>query len=93
MTLAISKMADELAAAAGGKIAAKKKMGHKCCAAANCNFRSDNRPDLSFHEFPKDYYLKKKWEVKMRRGDATFKNIANKFVVLRIFCHRISNRV
>ena len=73
-------MADELAAAAGGKIAAKKKkMGHKCCAAANCNFRSDNRPDLSFHEFPKDDYLKKKWEVKMRRGDATFKNIANKF--------------
>ncbi|CAB4037260.1 Craniofacial development 2, partial [Paramuricea clavata] len=72
-------MADELAATAGGKIAAKKKMGHKCCAAASCNFRSDNRPDLSFHEFPKDDYLKKKWEVKMRRGDATFKNIANKF--------------
>jgi hypothetical protein len=50
-------MADELAAAAGGTIAAKKKkMGHKCCAAANCNFRSDNRPDLYFHEFPKDDY-------------------------------------
>lgn len=57
----------------------KKKMGHKCCAAAKCNSRSDNRPDLSFHKFPKDADLKKKWEIKMRRADVNFKNIANKF--------------
>ena len=53
-------------------------MGHKCCAAAKCNFRSDNRPDLSFHAFAKNN-LRKEWEVKMQRGDASFKNIANKF--------------
>ena len=32
----------------------RKKCGQKCCAAAKCNNRSDNRRDLSFHAFPKD---------------------------------------
>lgn len=76
-------MADEeksnLKALTPEKIAArKKKSGHKCCAAAKCTFRSDNRPDLSFHEFPRDGDLKKKWEVAMRRGDSSFKSIKNK---------------
>ena len=27
---------------------------HKCCAAALCNNRSDNRKDLTLHVFPRD---------------------------------------
>ena len=27
---------------------------HKCCAAALCNNRPDNKKDLTFHVFPKD---------------------------------------
>lgn len=82
MGLAVSKMADdpgERSLLTESIPAKKKKIGHKCCAAARCSFRSDNRPDLSFHEFPKNNDLKKKWEVRMRRGDAAFENIANKF--------------
>ena len=37
----------------------RKKYGHKCCGAAKCNNRSDNRPDLSFHAFPKDLKTRK----------------------------------
>ena len=57
----------------------RKKVGHKCCAAANCNNRSDNRPDLSFHEFPSDKQRKKTWEIRMKRGDASFATVGNKF--------------
>ena len=65
---------------ADGSIEAKKrKIGHKCCAAASCSNRSDNHPDLSFHEFPKDGDLHKKWEIRMRRGDSEFKSVSNKF--------------
>ena len=57
----------------------KKKIGHKCCAAAMCNNRSDNRPDLSFHEFPSDKQRRKTWEIRMRRQDAYFATVKNKF--------------
>ena len=57
----------------------RKKVGHKCCAAANCNNRSENRPDLSFHEFPSDKQRKKTWEIRMKRGDAYFATVGNKF--------------
>ena len=29
----------------------RKKVGHKCCTATNCNNQSDNRPDLSSTSF------------------------------------------
>ena len=57
-----------------------RKYGHKCCAAAKCNNRSDNRPDLSFHAFPKDLKTRKEWELRMRRGDVLhFKVVDHKF--------------
>ena len=49
-----------------------KHISHKCCAAALCNNRSDNRKDLIFHSFPKDQILRKTWEIKMKRGDKKF---------------------
>ena len=40
----------------------QKNSCHKCCAAVLCNNRSDNRPDLIFHNFPLDENLgKKNW--------------------------------
>ena len=58
----------------------RKKYGHKCCGAAKCNNRSDNRPDLSFHAFPKDLKTRKEWEHHMRRGDVLhFKSVDHKF--------------
>ena len=57
----------------------RKKVGHKSCAAANCNNRSDNRPHLSFHEFPSDKQRRKTWEIRMKRGDAYFATVGNKF--------------
>ena len=56
-----------------------KKVGHECCAAENCNNLSDNRPDLSFHEFPSDKQRRKTWEIRMKRGDAYFATVGNKF--------------
>ena len=49
-----------------------KHLSHKCCAAALCSNRSDNRKDLIFHAFPKDEILRKTWEIKMKRGDQKF---------------------
>ena len=40
-----------------------KHLSHKCCAAALCSNRSDNRKDLIFHTFPKDQILRKTWEI------------------------------
>ena len=57
----------------------RKKYGHKCCAAAKCNNRSDNRPYLSFHAFPKDLKTRKEWELHIRRGDVYFKSVDHKF--------------
>ena len=45
---------------------------HKCCSAALCNNRSENRKDLIFHNFPLDESLRKIWSIKMRRGDKKF---------------------
>ena len=45
---------------------------HKCCSAALCNNRSENRKDLIFHNFPLDENLRKIWSIKMRRGDKKF---------------------
>ena len=47
----------------------RKRYGHKCRAAAKCNNRTDNRPDLSFHAFPQDLKTRKEWELRIRRGD------------------------
>ena len=56
-----------------------KKVGHECCTAENCNNLSDNRPDLSFHEFPSDKQRRKTWEIRMTLGDAYFATVENKF--------------
>ena len=40
----------------------RKKIGRKCCAAANGNNRSENRTDLSFHESPSDKQRRKTWK-------------------------------
>ena len=58
----------------------RKKYRHKCRAAAKCNNRSDNRPDLSFHAFPQDLKTRKEWEIRLRRGDVFhFKSVDHKF--------------
>ena len=44
----------------------QKNSSHKCCAAVLCNNRSDNRPDLIFHNFPLDENLKKIWDQKKK---------------------------
>ena len=46
-----------------------KHLSHKCCAAALCSIRSDDRKDLIFHAFSKDQILRKTWEIKMKSGD------------------------
>ena len=58
----------------------RRKYGPKCCAAAKYNNRSDNRPDLSFHAFPKDMKTRKEWEIRMQRADVLhFKSVDHKF--------------
>ena len=64
----------------------RKKYGHKCWATAKCNNRSDNRPDLSFHSFPKDLKTRKEWELRIRRGDVYFKSVDHKFCCKEHFC-------
>ena len=49
-----------------------KHVSHKCCAAALCNNRSDNRKDLIFHAFPKYQILWKTQEIETKRGDEKF---------------------
>lgn len=53
-------------------MAESKYTSHKCCAAALCNNRSDNRKDLIFHAFPLDQSQRKIWELRMKRGDGKF---------------------
>ena len=62
-------------------VSKEKKIGHKCCAAANCSNRSEKRPDLSFRAFPSDaqQLKKKKWEIRTKRGDAFFATLGSKF--------------
>ena len=62
-----------------------KNVGHEYCATQNCNNRSDNRPDLSFHEFPSDKQGRKTWGIRMKRGDAYFATVANKFCCSEYF--------
>ena len=38
-----------------------------------------DRPDLSLHEFPSDKQGRKTWEILMKRGDAYFATVENKF--------------
>ena len=45
---------------------------HKCCPAAMCNNRSDNRNDLIFHNFPLHESQRKIWEARMKRADEKF---------------------
>lgn len=57
------------------KMADKRvKNSHKCCAAALCTNRSDNRKDLPFHAFPMDESRRKEWKAKMKRQDDKFKS-------------------
>ena len=51
---------------------ASRKISHKCCAAALCNNRSENRPDLIYFSFPSDENLRRIWNQKMKRGDTKF---------------------
>ena len=51
---------------------ASRKISHKCCAAALCNNRSENRPDLIYYSFPSDENLRRIWNQKMKRGDTKF---------------------
>ena len=53
---------------------AAPKISQKCCAAALCTNRSDNRKDLTFHAFSKDSQRMMEWAVKMRRSDSKFKS-------------------
>ena len=52
---------------------AEQKTSHKCCAAALCTNRLDNRKDLTFHSFPKDLQRRMEWAVKMK-SDSKFKS-------------------
>ena len=52
---------------------------HKCCAAALCTNRSDNRKYLTFHAFPKDPNRRIEWPVKMKRSDGKLKSISSLF--------------
>ena len=51
--------------------------------AALCTNRSDNRKDLTFHEFPKDPNLRIEWAVKMKRSDSKFKSNQVRYFVVR----------
>ena len=51
-----------------------RNTSHKCCAAALCTNRSDNRKDLKFHAFPKDPKCRIEKAVKMKRSDGKFKS-------------------
>ena len=61
---------------------------YNCCAAALCNNRSDNRPDLICHNFPLDENLKKNRDQKMKRGDKKFPRTAHSSAVLNILVRR-----
>ena len=62
-----------------------KRVGEKCCAAANSNNESKNRPDLSYRiihgevSFKPDKQRRKKWEILMKREDAYFTSVGNNF--------------
>lgn len=43
------------------------------CAVALCTNSSKNRPDLSFHIFPKDAKRRRVWKIFCRRADKEFK--------------------
>ena len=43
------------------------------CAVALCTNSSKNRPDLSFHTFPKDAKRRRVWKIFCRRADKEFK--------------------
>ena len=64
---------------------AAQKTSHKCCAAALCTNRSDNRKDLTFHAFPKDSQRRMEWPVKMKPSDSKFKSNVS-VLLLRTFC-------
>ena len=65
-----------------------KNSSHKCCAAALCSNRSDNRPDLIFHNFPLDERLRKIWDQKMKRGDKKFVSNASLFCCSELFSEK-----
>lgn len=58
---------------------------HKTCAIADCTNRTDNRPELCYHEFPKDRKLCKKWEKLARRADKEFYQNRSRFACSKHF--------
>ena len=73
-------MANILAETVGENHAtATGKTSQKCCAAAQCTNRSENRRDLAFHAFPKDPRRRMEWAVKMKRSDSKFKSNTSLF--------------
>ena len=62
-----------------------RNTSHKCCGAALCTNRSDNRKDLTFHAFPKDHNRRMEWAVKMKRSDSKFKSNSSLFCYLEHF--------
>ena len=58
---------------------AAQKTPHKCCVAALCTNRSDNRKDRTFHTFLKDSQRRMEWAVKMKRSDSKFKSNTSLF--------------
>ena len=63
----------------------QKNSSHKCWAAALCNNRSENPPDLIFHHFPLDDKLTKIWDQKMKRGDKKIASNSSVFCCSELF--------
>ena len=59
--------------------ASSNDKNHKCCAAAMCNNRSENRNDLIFHNFPLHESQQKIWEARMKRADEKFSSNTSLF--------------
>ena len=61
----------------------RKRVGHKCCGAANSNNRSKNRPDLLFSRlsFLRAIQVRRRkpQEILMKRGDTYFSSVGNNF--------------
>ena len=74
-----------------------RNTSHKCCGAALCTNRSDNRKDLTFYAFPKDHNRRIEWAVKMKRSDSKFKSNSSLFcysehVVSEDFKHSLTGK-
>ena len=65
----------------------KTKTSHKTCAAAMCNNRSENRPDLTYHKFSLDPETSRRWEILMRmygRYNITYNEQSVNIILLQV---------